>query len=205
MQVSSIKNFNLLQSVEKHNFSKAKQEWIYYGMVDNKFCGANCHLCCHERIRYEFTIINRLNKQAMVVGSECIKKFTEGFTETFYDTKGNVVTEKRLTEDKNDYLKRFLNRELDEKIVPKNNNFYNSIVKQIKEDGKLSPLQISYLKSFYNTLNETGQQAFKMVVKVNLKTNKQKQQMKEFKWHELQFVGQFMSSQQRERYNIILK
>ncbi|MBJ8009928.1 hypothetical protein JDS88_28370, partial [Bacillus cereus] len=84
-------------------------------------------------------------------------------------------------------------------------NFYNSIVKQIKEDGKLSPLQISYLKSFYNTLNETGQQAFKMVVKVNLKTNKQKQQMKEFKWHELQFVGQFMSSQQRERYNIILK
>lgn len=141
----------------------------------------------------------------MVVGSECIKKFTEGFTETFYDTKGNVVTEKRLTEDKNDYLKRFLSRELDEKIVPKNNNFYNSIVKQIKEDGKLSPLQISYLKSFYNTLNETGQQAFKMVVKVNLKTNKQKQQMKEFKWHELQFVGQFMSSQQRERYNIILK
>lgn len=44
-----------------------------------------------------------------------------------------------------------------------------------------------------------------MVVKVNLKTNKQKQQMKEFKWHELQFVGQFMSLQQRERYNIILK
>ncbi|WP_258166053.1 hypothetical protein [Bacillus sp. MYb209] len=141
----------------------------------------------------------------MVVGSECIKKFTEEFTETFYDTKGNVVTEKRLTEDKNDYLKRFLNRELDEKIVPKNNNFYNSIVKQIKEDGKLSPLQISYLKGFYNTLNETGQQAFKMVGKVNLKTNKQKQQMKEFNWHELQFVGQFMSSQQRERYNIILK
>ncbi len=29
--------------------------------------------------------------------------------------------------------------------------------------------------------------------------------MKEFNWHELQFVGQFMSSQQRERYNIILK
>ncbi|MBJ8009918.1 hypothetical protein JDS88_28310, partial [Bacillus cereus] len=84
-------------------------------------------------------------------------------------------------------------------------NFYNSIVKQIKEDGKLSPLQISYLKGFYNTLNETGQQAFKMVGKVNLKTNKQKQQMKEFNWHELQFVGQFMSSQQRERYNIILK
>lgn len=36
MQVSSKKNFNLLQSVEKHNFSKAKQEWVYYGMVDNK-------------------------------------------------------------------------------------------------------------------------------------------------------------------------
>lgn len=78
-------------------------------------------------------------------------------------------------------------------------------MKQIKEDGKLSSLQISYLRGFYNSLNKTGQQAFKMVIKVNIKTNKQKEQMKGFKWHKLQFVGQFMSSQQRDRYKITLK
>ncbi|WP_257132059.1 MULTISPECIES: hypothetical protein [Bacillus cereus group] len=44
-----------------------------------------------------------------------------------------------------------------------------------------------------------------MLVEVELKTNKQKQQMKEINCDALQIVGQFMSSQQIERNNNILK
>ncbi|MGF2713907.1 hypothetical protein ACQUY5_16630 [Bacillus cereus] len=193
------------KSREKRNFDKARLEWVYYGMRDTRRCDSMCQLCNHERIRYEYIIFNKYTRQAMIVGSECIQKFTEEFQVALYDKDGNVVTEKRLTEDKNKYLKEVLYRELDEKIVPLNNTFYNSIVTQIKEDGKLSPLQLRYLRRFYDSLNETGKSAFKMVIKVNLKTNKQKEQMSKFNWYDLQFVGQFMSSTQRDRYDIVLK
>lgn len=46
------------QSVEKRNFSKARQEWIYLGLEDNETCDMDCELCDHKEIRYEYRIQN---------------------------------------------------------------------------------------------------------------------------------------------------
>ena len=122
-----------LKRAKKKKFPKARGEWLYKGLEDNQYCEAECELCNHEEIRYEYTIVNSLNKNLMVVGSECIKKFTDDFKTDFYDTNGNLVNEKRLTKDKNEYFKKVLNESLDKRLVNSNNKFLESIAAQIKE------------------------------------------------------------------------
>lgn len=190
------------RSEEKKNFVKARQEWLYDGLEDNQSCDCCCELCDHEGIRYEYMIVNKLNRNTMIVGSECIKKFTEDFKTEFYDTEGNLVNEARLTQDRNEYLKEVLHRALDELLVDTDNTFYRSIVSKIKKDGKLTPNQLKCLRNFYPSLNEIGQQAFKNIVKVSLKRDREKEQIYALKPYELRFVAQFMTSGQRNRFNI---
>ncbi|MFV1457489.1 hypothetical protein VJ282_33390, partial [Bacillus mycoides] len=45
-------------SKEQVDFYKARQEWLYKGLEDNEYCEADCELCGHEEIRYEYTIVN---------------------------------------------------------------------------------------------------------------------------------------------------
>lgn len=192
-------------SKEQEDFNKARLEWVYRGLEDNEYCDASCELCGHEDIRYEYTIVNKLNNNVMVVGSECIKKFTDDFKDEFYDTEGNLVTAARLTKDKTEYFKRILADALDERLQSSNNTFYKSVADKIKKDGKLSPNQLKHLRNFYPTLSDMGKRAFKSVVKVSLRKEKDQEQMAALRWYDLQFVAQFMSSEQRKRYNVKVK
>ncbi|WP_342510917.1 hypothetical protein MKY34_12180 [Sporosarcina sp. FSL K6-1522] len=192
------------KSEEKENFKKARQEWLYKGLEDNQYCEAECELCNHEEIRYEYIIVNSLNNNLMVVGSECIKKFTDDFKTDFYDIEGNLVNEKRLTKDKNEYFKKILSEALDKRLANSNNAFYKSIAEQIKKDGKLTPNQLKSLHNFYPTLEEMGRRAFKSVVTVSLKKEREQEQIAKLSQNELEFVSQFMSSQQRKRFGISL-
>lgn len=190
------------KSVEKKDFQKARLEWVYKGLEDNQYCEAECELCNHEEIRYEYTIVNSLNNNLMVVGSECIKKFTDDFKTDFYDTDGNLVNEKRLTKDKKEYLKKVLNEALDRRLKNSNNRFLKSIAEQIKSDGKLTPNQLKSLYSFYPTLDEMGKHAFKSVITVSLRKEREQEQIAKLSQIDLDFVSQFMTAQQRKRFNI---
>lgn len=190
------------KSEEKKDFQKARQEWLYKGLEDNEYCEAECELCNHEEIRYEYTIKNKLNNNIMVVGSECIKKFTDDFKTDFYDIDGNLVNEKRLSKDKNEYFKRILTEALDRRLENSNNTFYKDIAEIIKKDGKLTPNQLKYLHNFYPTLDEMGQRAFRSVVKVSLRKEREQEQINTLSPIDLEFVAQFMTSQQRNRFNI---
>ncbi len=64
-------------SVEKNNLTKALDEWEYRGNTyDTEGNFEVCQLCGHSDLRYQFEIINRLNQDGLLVGSECIKKFS---------------------------------------------------------------------------------------------------------------------------------
>ncbi|MEH6891166.1 hypothetical protein V7024_15965 [Bacillus sp. JJ864] len=190
------------KSKEKEDFQKARQEWQYKGLEDNEYCEAECELCNHEEIRYEYIIKNKLNNNIMVVGSECIKKFTDDFKTDFYDIEGNLVSEKRLTKDKKEYLKNILHEALDKRLANSNSNFYKSIAEKIKKDGKLTPKQLKCLHNFYPTLDDMGKRAFKSVVKVSLKKDKEKEQLTTLSPIDLEFVAQFMTSEQRKTHGI---
>lgn len=190
------------KSEEKENFQKARQEWLYNGLEDNQYCEADCELCNYEEIRYEYTIVNSLNNNLMVVGSECIKKFTDDFKTDFYDTEGNLVNEKRLTKDKKEYFKKVLNEALDKRLVNSNSTFLKSIAEQIKKDGKLTPNQLKSLHNFYPRLDEMGKRAFKSVVTVSLRKEREQEQIAKLSQIDLEFVAQFMTPQQRKRFGI---
>ncbi|WP_082713697.1 hypothetical protein [Sporosarcina koreensis] len=190
------------KSQEKEDFHKARQEWLYNGLEDNQYCEAECELCNHEEIRYEYTIVNSSNRKIMVVGSECIKKFTNDFKNDFYDTKGILVDGKRLAKDKNEYLKKILSEALDKRLANSNNTFYKSIAEQIKKDGKLTPNQLKHLHNFYPTLDDMGKQAFKSVVKVSLRKEREQEQIAKLSPIDLKFVSKFMTTAQRKRFGI---
>lgn len=190
------------KSEEQENFQKARQEWLYKGLEDNEYCEAECELCNHEEIRYEYIIKNKLNNNILVVGSECIKKFTDDFKTDFYDVEGNLVNEKRLKKDKKEYLKNILHEALDKRLANSKNSFYKSIVEKIKKDGKLTPRQLKCLHNFYPTLDDMGKRAFKSVVKVSLRKEREKEQLDNLNPIDLEFVAQFMTSEQRKRFYI---
>ncbi len=130
------------QSVEKRNFSKARQEWIYLGLEDNETCDMDCELCDHEEIRYEYRIQNQLNSNEMVVGSSCIEKFLDYLKnnhETMEDTAGSVVNKKRITDDKKLYWIKLTNQYLKEHFYA--TKFQIDITNKVEHDGKLTVKQ----------------------------------------------------------------
>ncbi|PEZ18648.1 hypothetical protein CN337_20455 [Bacillus anthracis] len=189
-------------SVEKGDFEKARQEWFYKGLEDNEYCDAKCELCDHEQIRYEYLIKNKLNNNTMVVGSDCIGKFTNDFKTDFYDMNGNLVNKKRLKDDQKEYLKDLLHKALDKRLANSNNEFYKNIANTIKKNGKLTPNQLKCLHNFYPTLDDMGQRAFKSIVKVRLRKEKEQDQLKNLSLIDLEFVAQFMTSSQRKNHDI---
>lgn len=190
------------KSNDKHDFNSARSEWVYKGLEDNEYCEAECELCNHEEIRYEYTIQNKINKNIMIVGSQCIKKFTDDFKFDFYDTDGNLVNEKRLTHDKKEFFKRVLKNALDNLLKNSSNPFYISIAEKIKKDGKLTPNQLKYLHNFYASLEEMGKKAFNNVVKVTLSKQKDQEQLVQLSKIDLEFVAKFMTQQQKKKFNI---
>lgn len=69
---------NLLPlSVEKTCLPVALKEWVYEGTVtDYEIPSETCQLCGHQDLRYQFEIVNRLTRNTLQIGSECIKRFS---------------------------------------------------------------------------------------------------------------------------------
>ncbi|EMF0103090.1 hypothetical protein O1E28_003076 [Enterococcus hirae] len=192
---------NLLPlSEDKNNFFKAKKEWIYIGLFDNEEADFDCQLCAHKEIRYEYTIINKMNQNKMIVGSSCITKFIEHMAEThehLYDTLGDTVTVQRAEQDKVDYWEKILFEALDSRFF--RTEFQQSITKQIIKDGKLTINQAKCLRSFYDTLNQNEKTAFRKIVSIRLRKDNHKDQYKDLTALEKRFVLKLLNTQQKKR------
>ena len=67
---------NLLPLSKSKNFGEALKEWFYNGEnYDLVTPDADCELCDHPEIRYQFGIFNNFTNEKLLVGSECITKF----------------------------------------------------------------------------------------------------------------------------------
>ncbi len=192
---------NLLPlSEDKNNFFKAKKEWIYVGLFDNEEADFDCQLCGHKEIRYEYTIINKMNQNKMIVGSSCITKFIEHMAEThehLYDTLGDTVTVQRVEQDKVDYWEKILFEALDSRFF--RTEFQQSITKQIIKDGKLTINQAKCLRSFYDTLNQNEKTAFRKIVSIKLRKDNHKDQYKDLTALEKRFILKLLNTQQKKR------
>lgn len=65
-------------SLEKNDLKKALGEWEYRENVyDLGSPDADCELCGHADIRYQFEIVNRINSNRLLIGSECITRYSD--------------------------------------------------------------------------------------------------------------------------------
>lgn len=68
---------NLLPlSRDRDDLARALKEWRYTGHFhDLDEPSADCELCDHPEIRYQFEIRNLFTAEALLIGSECINRF----------------------------------------------------------------------------------------------------------------------------------
>jgi hypothetical protein len=88
-------------SQEKKVLTKALNEWVYYGeMFDLENIDESCELCDHPNIRYQFVIVNTLNGNILLIGSECINRFNIGVI----DKNGKILNDnearRKVSQDK---------------------------------------------------------------------------------------------------------
>jgi len=74
--INKVKNNIFPFSNEKNKILLALQEWEYRGGVfDPEYPQEQCQLCGQQDIRYQFEIVNKINTNSLLIGSECIKRF----------------------------------------------------------------------------------------------------------------------------------
>ena len=88
---------NLLPlSRERRDLAQALKEWRYAGNYhDLETPSADCELCDHPNIRYQFEIQNLFTDEALLIGSECINRFGIAATDEEGRTLG-VVTRREM-------------------------------------------------------------------------------------------------------------
>jgi hypothetical protein len=93
---------NLLPlSYERADLAKALREWRYTGDYnDLDEPAADCELCDHPDIRYQFEIQNLHTGRALLVGSECINRFGIAATDEEGRTLDAVATRKKISRDR---------------------------------------------------------------------------------------------------------
>lgn len=80
-------------SLEKKYLNTAMAEWEYRGNTyDLGTPEEICGLCDHPDIRFQFEIVNKHNENSLLVGSECIKRFS-GIA--VLDADGNTLNTER--------------------------------------------------------------------------------------------------------------
>lgn len=142
---------NLLPlSNEKESLKNALREWVYSGeMYDLEEPRETCELCDHPDIRYQFKITNTLNKNELLVGSECINKF--GILAL--DEKGQVL-DRQQSRRRVDQDRRYLVAEARKKrlitilveLSSRDRDFeIKSFIDYVQDRGAFTPLQLGLL------------------------------------------------------------
>lgn len=90
-------------------------------------------------------------------------------------------------------------------VAVEENPFFRDVLQDFLQKGNLSPSQVSYLDVLYESLDEEMKKIFVKGIKVNLRKNKNKEQIREIrglKNNSLELVKLCMSNTQRKRYNL---
>jgi hypothetical protein len=153
---------NLLPLSQSQVFTEAiKNEWYFEGRaIDLGYPSADCELCNHEAIRYQFEIHNQITDNKLLIGSSCIKRFgikyksSDGTTYTTEATMYQVnqarkeAIQARLILCKEKVLDDLL---LLRKNITDSNVDVQSFIDNYKKYSAFTPKQLSFVLSLYQT------------------------------------------------------
>lgn len=201
---TNVKDNILPLSIESNDMPKALKEWEYRGNTyDLEAPIEHCELCDHPDIRFQFEIINIHNNNCLLVGSECIKKFsgisvldTEGKALPTEEAKQKVDRDRRkLVTDAQ--VKSMLNSLVE--LSQKDDDFnIESFINDYQMRGAFTPKQLSTLfwrlKKYEVTHN-------KSCFKIYIRRQKDKDSLMSLKDFQLRSIWPALSSSQRQYIN----
>lgn len=195
---------NLLPlSIEKNDLRKALAEWFYTGNTyDLSYPDENCELCNHQGIRFQFEIQNYLTKSILLIGSECILRFSISAV----DDQGKVLDQKETTKkvhkDRRQLIsdartKRVINSLVE--LAQKDTKFdgIDSSIEYFQERGAFSPKHLLFLLW---RMKESGVSFNKSDFKMTIKRNREKDQLLDMKDWEVRKILPAMSASQQKWY-----
>lgn len=187
---------NILPLSKSQKLKKALREWHFTESIhDHGTPKEDCELCDQEKLRYHFEIENEETKKRIWVGSSCILKFKV----RVLDDEGNELDEKgakrKLNTLRNKMKYDYCISALEELAAAESNSILSNALEYYHKNRYLTP---RYAFVVFWRLQENDIDHSSSFFKVALKTNKQKDDLKEmetFKVH--RFWGALTSDQKK--------
>ncbi len=202
--LDTIKSTLFQLSLEGKSLSKALEEWQYQGnMYDTEGFKHTCELCGHPDLRYQFEITNKHNQGSLLVGSECIKKFS-GIS--VLDSDGNkldvVSARKKVNSDKRSLITDAKKRDVLNSLIQlswKDEEFkIDSFIEYFKDRGAFTPDQLATL---FWRLNKHGVPFNKAYFKIIIKRDREKEQLINMPDWKLKKIWSALSTSQKSWLN----
>jgi hypothetical protein len=191
---------NLLPlSRERCDLAQALKEWRYAGNYhDLETPSADCELCDHPDIRYQFEVQNLFTDAALLIGSECINRFGIAATDEEGRTLDAAGTRRKVGQDRRKLVEDARHRRVVSALVAlahKDQEFdIRSFVDYLQTRGAFTPKQLSIvlwrLSKFRVNHNPKD-------FKLTIKRNREKAQLRSLKDWELARVRPCLSDSQR--------
>lgn len=191
---------NLLPvSREQDDLALALREWRYTGDYhDLETPSADCELCDHPDIRYQFEIRNLLTAEALLIGSECINRFGIAATDEEGQALDAAGTRQKVAKDRRKLVEDARNRRVVSALVALahiDTDFQiQSFVDYLQTRGAFTPKQLSIvlwrLSKFHIGHNPKD-------FKLTIKRKREKMQLRTLKDWELQRVMPCLSDSQK--------
>ena len=165
----------LANSADVKDFDEAIKEWFVTEKVIDSYlvqCSElpACELCRHEKIRWQFEIQNKRNKNTLLVGSTCITKFdipASTNNVTFFHGKiRDSLLLYRIKTIKDQYIKKHILGLLNQT----NNNEDNSKIKEIENfwiDNECFTPQMAY--EFINKCKQNNIDIHEIEINITLR------------------------------------
>jgi hypothetical protein len=137
-------------SQERSDLTGALREWRYTGTYhDLEVPSADCELCDHPEIRYQFEIGNLHTGSTLLIGSECIHRFGIVATDEDGTALTTSETRKKVLKDRRRLIEEARRRRVVKTLVAlahadKEFNIL-SFVAYLQERGAFTPKQLSIL------------------------------------------------------------
>jgi hypothetical protein len=187
-------------SRERSSLAEALGEWRYTGNFnDLETRDADCELCDHPEIRYQFEIQNLHTAERLLVGSECIHRFGVAAT----DEEGRVLdaagTRKKVEKDRRKLVEEARKRRVITALVAlaHADTAFNikSFVEYLQDRGAFTPKQLLTLQW---RLTMHGVPHDLRDLKLTIRRDREKEQLIEMEEWQLERIRPALSATQHQ-------
>lgn len=198
--IERVKKNVLPVSNEKYNIRKALDEWVYEGsMYDVEIADEICELCDQPNIRYQFEIVNVLNNNSLLIGSECITRFKISVIDQSGKKLSFEEAKKKVTKDRNRLVTEAKEKSVLNTLVAlaaKDHEFnIETFIEYFKERNAFTPNQLALL---IWRLERANIDFKKSHFKLTIKRNREKDQLLKLEDWKLSRIWDCLSNSQKQ-------